>query len=347
MGPLDDISRVGVDSDDVTVAKMERIASLLHSAAETRKLDAEARKLELEAANIRRAERDEKTKFWVPTSAPLITALAVAAGLWIQVDQVNKNSRQQRASNDAAQFSEAVKMAGSDNVLQSIAGATLIDRFLQSDDYKDQARQVEIGVLSTSRHSDTFKLFFARVSGSVSWDNYRDIVQISQGISEIWLANYNRLLDLRSMKKVDPGIAKEIKRLDNENDQVLREITQTTAALVQLLRSGHVAGIKPDLTGVMLSNADLSSVDLTGAIVTGTQFANCVLTDTTLAGVEQFKGSDWAGTAWWRAKTIDPKLLDFLEKSWKYSPSSVYFGDGTKNTQEYQQQVRRLETSSI
>jgi hypothetical protein len=346
VGPLDEISRIGLDADELKVAKLEKIASLLHSAAETKKIEAEGRRLDLEAANIRRAERDEKTKFWVPASAPLITALAVAAGLWIQVYQVNRNSALQRASNDAAQFSEAVKMAGSDNILQSVAGATLIDNFLKSDDYKDQARQVELGVLSTSRHSDTFKLFFARISGNVSWDNYQDIVHITQSISEIWLSNYYRLSELSSNKKPDSSATKEIRRLENENDQVLKEITLANATLVQLLQSGHDTGITPDLTGILFSNSDLSGVDLTGAVITGTQFENCILSGAMLAGIEKFRGSDWSGTAWWRANKIDSKLLRFLEDKSQYSPDHTYFGDATRNMQEYQQEIHRLEANS-
>ena len=89
--------------------RLEKVSSVLKSAAELRKLEMETEKVRLETHNLAKVVRSESARYWISVSAPLVGAFAVVATLGFQIHQFNENSRLARQSSEGAQFREIVK----------------------------------------------------------------------------------------------------------------------------------------------------------------------------------------------------------------------------------------------
>lgn len=329
-------------SDDL--ARMEKVTSILRSAAEARKFDQEGNKATLEAENIHQSAQSEASRFRISVAALLISVTAVFGPLMGQFYQVNKNAELQRQANDARQFSEAAKMATSDNALESIAGATLVSRFLRSPDYEHEARGIAIGVLTQSARLDSFKLFFPIVRDTTTRENYHDVVQLSQSLSERVSQETENRDKLKSASDSDKPSA-EYLRAQMTFDQVDKERDVVGDFIAHLVRKLDPPDHKFDLTRAYVWGADLSGFDFGESVLTGAQILSSELKDSDLSRVSQFKDSRWSYTAWWRARKLNPLLLKYLETEYQFEDKDAKYFVGASR-QEYLNETARLESAS-
>jgi len=101
-----------------------------------------------------------------------------------------------------------------------------------------------------------------------------------------------------------------------------------------------------DLKNAMLNAADFSAVDFDGVDLSDASVQNLSVKDALLTGVSKFEGSNWYGTAWWRAHAISPPLLRYLQINYPYHKKTPYFSDTTHSLGEYLAEIKRLEMAA-
>jgi hypothetical protein len=280
--------------------------------AEAHKLDREAAKLNAEAENLARTAKADARRFQLTVLAPLITAIAVAAGLGVQVYQVDRNTKLQRDLNESVQFKDAIAMASSKDPLQSIAGSVLVKRMTHLEGYKNEGREIAIGVLSQPPAMDSFNLFFPTVRQSTDWKNYRDVVAVSQRLSEAYGIELDVLQALGEKNKNSKAPEDPQKTAHEKlKDDISKQQDMVADLLAELIRN-RPASFELDYTGAKIWNADLSKVSFRGLILENATIGFSIVDDADFAGVRDTDHINWQGTAWWRAKNIPPKMLAHL-----------------------------------
>lgn len=310
--------------------------------AETQKLRNEAEKFREEAANIARVAKADSRRFQLTVLAPLITALAVAMGLGIQVWQVNRNAQQQREANESAQFREAISLVSSKDPLQSIAGAVLVKRLTRSETYKAEARQIEIGVLSRSSLVDSFNLFFPEIEKATGCDNYGELVQVSRNLRQAYRAEGEIIEHEELQNKNRPegkafdAVLAEHRRL---HDQLSDELDLVSAALATRLKTCSANSL--DLRGVYFWNEDFSKLNFREAQLDSAEFANSSVDAADFSQVKSFKGSYWALTPWWHANRLNADLLRYLVADYPFEEGTNYHGQAS-SVHDFCASIKRL-----
>lgn len=304
-----------LNSEDST--GLDQVVSSLRMTAEAEKLGREAEKLRVEAENLVRTSRADAKRFQLTILAPLITAVAVAAGLGLQAFQINQNIAQQRGANEATRFKDAVTLASSQDPLQSVAGAVLLKQFTEQGSYTEQARQISVGVISHSLSTDSFNLFFSSVKEKTNLQNYRDVVQVSQNLRDSYFEEAKTLDELKAQQTVNKkqtGVPEQLKRQQRVVDQIGYQRDKVSEFLASIIRTR-----KPDesldYTGVNIWDANLSNVQFHKVDLKNASIGYTDVEDADLSEVTSFSESDWQFTAWWRARKINPSLLaDLIER---------------------------------
>lgn len=211
--------------------------------------------------------------------ASVISASALIGTLLFQVQQFKATSQLQRQANEDTQWREMLAHLKSNEGTESALGLSLIKSFLDSDTYKQQARELE--ALKLGGTSDPFifqnsiKVMFERTN----WDNLNDIV----GISKLQVRSYNRANhEVERLQKQDKGVISA--QFEQRRDPVLfkdnyeTNIVTISEGLVQFLRDAvhhpRPLGSKVNLTDAALWDQDLSNMDFSGAILL-TWIAGC------------------------------------------------------------------------
>lgn len=343
MSHLEDIKKKFLDPAMTTSdpAELEKASALWRSAAEAEKLEQETAKVRLETASISRVARYESQRFWVSVLVPIISAAAVVGALWVQVYQVNLNSRLQRESNEAQNFRESLKMISSREPDTRTAGGMLISAVLQSRTYGATARQITIGLLSQLVDVSTFTVLFQNVMATTDWYNVKDVAHLSRTVTERYKSEQERVQTsekaaarVRKTAETDPAVL--IPALDEEMIIVGK-------GLAQFLRAHpkRASDVELDLSGTNLSWQDLSNINFKDAILNQTWILNSDVRGSDFTDVEAFEGSVWTGTAWWLAKKISGKLLAYVSEQYGFNWNDKYFRDNV-NTEVYCKELARL-----
>jgi hypothetical protein len=98
-----------------------------------------------------------------------------------------------------------------------------------------------------------------------------------------------------------------------------------------------------DLSLILFYRCDWSNREIHGVNITGANFDGVNLKGSELRGITGFESSNWTGTAWWQAKSIDGNLLRYLTKTFPYRPDDHYPWVSQITLADYDQNVQRLE----
>jgi hypothetical protein len=142
--------------------------------------------------------------------------------------------------------------------------------------------------------------------------------------------------------KIEPlveSVAQDIYRFTHMMSGTLEEVYTISPAAAQFLRSPECQKRGNDrpfvLSGLQVTDEDLSNLDFSQAQLHDTVFGHCDVTGCDFKGVAIFDTSDWNRTAWWRAKSISPLLLKYLEDNYPYDEKQKYPYDPSASREEY------------
>jgi len=320
------------------LADLEKAITIWHYAAESEKAESDI-------AAAHRLERSESLRFWVPTSAPFITATALIFTLLFQLYQFSENNNVQRKASEDAQWREMLTNASTEGP-QSGFALSLIKSFLDSERYKTLAREISVYRLGHTESPDDFQILFPEILKRTDWSNFRDIAKISKSLD---FAYHNGPEVVKT--RFGEGAKQRSKIAERVAGDFDLNLNTVADALIYFLRDPKNA-LRPsngdfDLTGADFSNHDLSNIDFTNATIEHTVFYDCVVSGADFGNVAKYKDNDWklndwSLTAWWRARNITPDLLNFLQEHYKFKKTTKYNSDNTKDEKEYQREVDRL-----
>jgi hypothetical protein len=310
---------------------------------------AQSEKLALEIATGARATRSESMRFWVPIMAPLITAAALVLTFVLQLNQFKENNKAQREANEDTQWRQMLSNVKSTTGPEGVFGLTLLKSFLDSERYRNQAREIAVLRLAHTADPDSFQVLFPDIMRRTDWKSFKDIVAISAGL----LNGYNSIPDepdTKSSFSTGPGSVSVRPSPGQVKSDLGRNLDTVGQALITFLRDPRhyprPLGIDLDISGADFSNKDLADMDLSDAVVIESNFNNCSVNGVNFGRVTRFEDSNWSQTAWWRAKSISPELLKYLTKSFKYDAEKQYLNDTTGDQAEYDREIVRLSSHS-
>jgi uncharacterized protein YjbI with pentapeptide repeats len=319
----------------------------IDKAIEQQRTLAETLKLQAEASNTDRLAKADNRRFSLTILASLLGALAVLLGLGPQACQIVTNARLQREANDATNLREALKLIASDKPREEQAGSIVLTSLLHSSSQATTARTAVLTALTNSPDEESFDTLLQALADTTTWLNLGDLVDLQHRLlTAIWRASH------------PSGVAVDNARVTLLQNRELRLET----ILVSFLNNPH--GKPPacaiNLADVTLSDKDLSKLDLRGAILTRASLNNCTLNqesleradvtyvdlkEATLDNVARANGSKWYATAWWRAASMHPLLVEYLASHYQLNPAVLYrIGDQYKKQGrvDYDDGVRHL-----
>lgn len=132
-------------------------------------------------------------------------------------------------------------------------------------------------------------------------------------------------------------------RYHNATLDMLKWCSKSLSDLLRQLPAGSQAS---DLSFTFLDDSDLTGADLSNANLAATGLAHATLANARLSNVEKFERSNWNGSAWWRAGSISPSLLEFLIKNYPFDPGRTYAGTPIATADEYRTQVAALQAGT-
>jgi hypothetical protein len=110
-----------------------------------------------------------------------------------------------------------------------------------------------------------------------------------------------------------------------------------------VLKTPQPQGTSIDLSATFFRIADWSGINLNGVNLENVSWQYLNLKNSELAGVTQFTDASFFNTAWWEARSINRRLLEYLKRTYAFSPGTVYGPRSEVVTQsDYDTAVRRL-----
>lgn len=295
----------------------------LEKAAAIWKTTIEAEKCELDIADSASKKRSERVRFWIPILVPLISSVALIATLIFQVIQFRENARMMADTAEDTSWREVLNRAKETKGPNAIFSMTLIKGFLDSYRYGNAAWEISISMLGHMGDPDAFGVLFPELMSRTGWKDLNDIIRIGASLNRFYCAiPVNAVGDDRIKK-----------------DSLSQNMDVVGNAVVKFLKDNQQSkkntSTPVDFSGFQFGTKDLSNLDFSGFILGGTAFYRCTVAGAVFSDVGDFEGSDWAETAWWRAKKIDKRLLDYLEREFPYKENVKYPNDTTKSPEEY------------
>jgi hypothetical protein len=347
--------------EEVDLDQLEKACAIWRSAAE-------AEKFEKESENAAKVGRAEATRFWSIVAAPVATVLILAGTLIFQVVQFNATSRATRAAEEEKQWRETLKTLADPQILSSIGGFVQLKSFFASPRYRLAAREYSLRLISARGGVimlDVFEMIFPSAMEATNAENYQDIVEMLERMSEMYNFLYDKIQDSKSESgnSVEPGnnppgpppppdanaapplsVQRDPEQMQRDLDTLDTEIQLTGDALAKFLRN-H----RRDINTLVLSKAalwqvDLSNLDFGSVQCAQTWFWRANLAGADLSGVTASQDSFWIDTAWWRAAKINKPLLEYLKEKYPFKddPDFAYPGGAKATQQEYDAEVARL-----
>jgi hypothetical protein len=279
----------------------------------------EARKLTLEADNLRRTSRSENARFYVSVLAPLISAAVLAGTLIFQIS----DSRTEARANADAELSKSVAALGHPDPLQSTLAASQLQFLYGSEDYRNKARQMAIGLMRMVVRPELADSVFTPLLRDTRWPEINEVLSINRALLDKhnYVSDQLDGEDAAEAEMADPRRrpAGRSRLTEEDLDALYGQLRFVGGELSAYLR-GTVAGPRPtdvelDLSGTAWFNVDLTGADLHGANLENAWLSSVDLEQADLSKIERVTGSFWYGkTSWWRARAISPALLAYLEE---------------------------------
>ena len=326
-----------------TASAVEKAATALKLTVEVGKTRTEAAKaneeifkLKYENQTAPKRARTERIRDFL---APAATIIVLGATLIAQNWQFLRSERAKREDALDVQWHDAVKMISeSDRALSP--GVVALQPFLSSKKYGEQARDVAANLLSNSSDPVFFTSLFGIALTPVTWNNVERQVRLNRALAARVTPVWNKSWVAEKKANDDTRLTKEELATQYYAIQALRQVTSQIGAL---LKTQRIPGTGIDLSATVIENGDWKNVNLDGVNLENAWFDSTDLDGAQLEGVSEFHGIYFYGTTWWKVKTINRPLLDYLKTKYPLEPNQPYGPRGETQSQEsYDVAIRHL-----
>lgn len=324
---------------------------------------------EVEKQKMERVEAQRKSevlRFWIPILAPTISAFALVATLAVQINQFNKAAEKERSAAEDLAWREAIK-----NLSDKRDPVTLyhLRTFLTSKKYGPNAKELGIVVL-TNLPPQAFDIFLQDIVPESDWGEFGAVIRLQRGLNRQWSqidddidAAEATVADLtRKMVQV-PVFGSRLPAAEEKRNEayaglydVMENVRMTSRSMADFMRrNASTWPNRLDLSYTNFLEADLSNLPLTNAVLSngmirrGDISGSCLcrmVVDRAELTPASFANSKWANTAWWRAHSISPMLLTYLEQNYPFDSKSSYVGS-RPTLEEYRDSIDRLHRKNI
>ena len=291
----------------------------------------------------RNVARQKRHHFWIPLFAPMIAIVILAITAWFQSRQLSAT----REANEDSQFREVIKTVAQAHDTESEFTAFLLFKpFLDSKRYHDMTRQMIITILPKVELYDTFEDLLSSLFPNPTFADAESLARIARMQTRRLHSLDHRLEHLKHDPPIDGALKARIEEdaVGHQRETLLEEISLINNYLGKTMSSPSAGTGSVDLSFILFYRCDWSNRELRGVNIEGTKFDGVNLKGAELRGITGAESSDWTGTAWWQAKSIDGNLLRHLEKTFPYRRSDHYPWVSQVTPTDYDQNVQRLET---
>ena len=284
----------------------------------------------------------ERHRNWIPLFAPMIATVILAITVWFQSGQLSAT----REANEDAQFREVIKTVAQARDTESEFTAFLLFKpFLGSKRYRDTTRQMIITILPKVEVYDTFEDLLTSLFPDPTFADADGLARIGRTQTRRLHALNHRLEHLQHDPPIDGALKAHMEEdaIGHQRETLLDEIRLVNNDLVKAMSSRSAGVGSVDLSSILFYRCDWSYRKFHGMTIEGADFDSVNLKGAELRGITGFESSDWTGTAWWQAKSMDGNLLRYLEKKFPYRQSDHYLWASQITATDYDQNVKRLE----
>jgi hypothetical protein len=316
---------------------LERVAAVLKSTAITAKAEADLE-------TLRRDGPSGGSRFWTQ-GAPLITTAILAATLAFQIVQHRENLVLQQQSAEDAQYRLALQSMEDPQMQTGQVAFPLFKSFFTMPRFRQQVREVAIGLLQGVVEIDMFESLFAPVKQYTDSTNFMDVAKLDAALWRSWTQFGDEIRAAKARQLVGHGAnapansgpfgppppggfpgddSPSPERLDRMRRAKADELISCSTFLAGLLKERRTNGRVPshiDLSEVDLGYRDLRNADLSNAVLNGMALDSADVTSADLGGDTLFKRSSWKYTKWWLAQRMDTSLVKYLIS--KYPPKDT------------------------
>lgn len=289
---------------------------------------------------------------WLPRWAKLLASwataltLVVAFGtLYSQRKQFIESEGRQRASEEDAQWQEAMKVVSFNDPSRALAAAIWMESFFDSASPRYQAlsRRVAASLLPVVDNDSGFDDVLTDLVAHTGSKNQLDIIKVNQGVVDLQWRRYGDPPDdpikfRMAAREILGGIESPRvvggRTVDaNALSVGTWQIDTASHALWQIWVGRKVANprgqslgdmvlentrrgdsFSADFTGATLANVILSHASFQGANLDGANLTKVtILGGVNLSEIKQFKDSHWKDTNWWDAEKISQDLCTYLQ----------------------------------
>src|ERR1035437_3380615 len=269
--------------------------------------------------------------------APFLTVWAVSAGVFVTYYQFTVTERNKLAAALETEWQDAFKSVYASRTLSP--GVFPLRKFFDSPKYGPIAKDAIDYVLANSTDIPLFANVFPDTFKSVGPEDIDGILKI------------NRTLGARAVPVWDrtprnkETLGDEPERLSPPDKEVYYfgryAFPQITAKVGVYLRTAYRPTL--DLSYTVFNNGDWQNSDLGRANLSYCRLGYIDPKGANLGEITDFHEARADGTAWWRAKNINPKFLAYLREKYGFIPDQQYGPQYEKSTPaEYKLQLDRL-----
>jgi hypothetical protein len=286
---------------------------------------------------------------WLPRWAKLFASWATALTLFLalvtlyfQNKQFLKSEDRQRASEEDAQWREAMKVVSFNDPSRALAAAIWMESFFDSPSprYRRLSRHVAASLLPEVDNVAGFDNVLTDLVTHTDLENQHDIIVIAQGVADNQWRRYGPRPDdpikfrlaarevLSGSPRVGRGSTIDAKafsagtwQIDTASHALWQIWAERKIPIPKGERLGDIVlentrkgqSFSADFTDVTLDNVVLSNASFRGANLTRATLTNVTILDGVDLSEIIFSDSHWNDTNWWDAQNISQDLCTYLQ----------------------------------
>ena len=262
--------------------------------------------------------------------------------------QFEQTANQQNEAHENTEWREALKTVSFADRKSTMSAAFAMQGFFDSPRYGASARQIAAVLLSNTYNVAGFDEILVGLRKRTDGSNFEDVRALAMRLGFCERAK-SRITDAASEEKAKfltadvEGIDSREDVVEHDDEQQRRaaawEIDSASQALLALWRDHHtqVSPTGQNLSAVVLENGVFDGLDFGGAVLNygilyhasfkNTRFRKAKLkflfigddvdlegADFSDIGAEDYKGSRWGGSKWWKAKCIPSEMANYLSE---------------------------------
>lgn len=328
---------------------VEKAAEALKLAGEMGKTQTEVAKGNEEISKLRyenqaapKRVRGERIRDYISFLTPAGTIIVLAATLIAQNWQFLRSERAKREDALDVQWHDAVKMISASGALSP--GVVALQPFLRSTKYSEQARDVAVNLLSNSSDLAFFTSLFGTALTPVTWDNVERQVRLNRALAARIIPVWNKSWDAEKKTNDDSRLTKDELATQDYATEAIKQISSQIGAL---LKTQRMPDTHIDLSATVIRKSEWKNVNLDGANLENAWLTWINLDGAQLEGVTEFSGLYVYRTAWWKVKSINLPLLNYLTTNYPLEAGEAYGPSNEIPSQEsYDSAILRFRSQS-